>query len=341
MWRKLTILLAAVLVLTACSTPQPPQPESSVRTTVLKLGFNQGESHPQYQALTKLAADLKQQTSGRYDIKIYATEKLGSQSEVLKSVSSGTVDLMMVSGPLLEQYNPDFVVYDLPYIFDSPEAQKEVLGDADVNRKLYESLTASHNICVLAGFYAGTRNFYTVNKAITLPQDLAGLKIRVQEADSQAKIIELLGGVPVKLGAGQTYEALNTGSIDGAENNEGFFHELSHDTLAKNFSYTRHAMIPDYLVMSTKVLNAMSSNDRQTLLDLVAKARAESDNAMSEYLEKAKKDAEAAGATFREVNQAAFKEKLASFTQTEAEKNGETKKLSAAVQEANRKYPGD
>lgn len=95
---------------------------------------------------------------------------------------------------------------------------------------------------------AGTRNFYTVNKPINSPADLKGLKIRVQQSQTNITMMELLGGSATPMGFGEVYTALQSGIIDGAENNELALTDNGHGDVCKYYSYDMHQMVPDIVI---------------------------------------------------------------------------------------------
>lgn len=151
----------------------------SGETKVFKLAFNQTDQHPQYAAGVELGKRLEEVTEGRYSVKVYPNEQLGGQADVIQNLSNGTVELMWVGGPVLEGFNKDFVVFNLPYVFDSVDAQLAVLSQYEALDPLYTSIEENKQITVLAGVNAGVRNVYNSKHAVRTPEDLNGLKIRV------------------------------------------------------------------------------------------------------------------------------------------------------------------
>ncbi len=113
-------------------------------------------------------------------------------------------------------------------------------------------------------YTSGARSFYTVNKPIRTPADLKGLKIRVQDMKSQTDMLNALGGIPVAMAYGDVYTSLQTGIIDGTENNETALTTGKHGEICKVFSTDEHAMIPDVLVMSAKTWAAISRRTRRS-----------------------------------------------------------------------------
>lgn len=307
--------------------------------TTFKLAFNQTEQHPQFKAAVEFGKKLEEATDGRYTIKAYANEQLGTQSDVIQNVSDGTVEFMYVGGPVVESMNSDFIVYNLPYVFDSVEAQKAIFRDQELNADLFSSLEESKNITVLAALHAGTRSVYNSKRPIKTPADMEGLKIRVQQSESQVKMLELMGGIGTPMGQGEVYAAMQSGVLDGGENNPTVFDALKHDEVAKYYSYTRHLMIPDYLLMSTKALEGMNEADREALLKLVPEVQDFADNGFADYIAESEAKAKEKGAEFNEVDDpAAFKELVQPLV-TESINNDVRQKLFDAIGEANKANP--
>ena len=307
---------------------------------VFKLAFNQTDQHPQYKAGVEFGKRLEEATDGRYSIKVYPNEQLGTQSDVIQNLSNGTVELMYVGGPVMEGFNKDFAVYNLPYMFDSVDAQHQIFRDTELNAELFKSVEGSKNITVLAALFAGVRNIYNSKQAVRTPDDLTGMKIRVQQSDSQVRMIELMGAVAAPMGQGDVYSALQTGVLDGAENNETVYNALKHDEVAKFYSYTRHLMIPDYLLINSKALNAMPEADRQALLDLVPEIQKMADDGFQDFIKKSIDSSKSIGAQFNDdVDTAAFKERVQPLVDETVNANDVRKTLYAAIQEANAAHP--
>ena len=309
-------------------------------TTVFKLAFNQTEDHPEYVAGVELGKKLEEATDGRYSIRVYPNDQLGGQADVIQNLSNGTVEMMWTGAPILEGFNSDFVVFNLPYMFDSTEAQAEVLSDTDLLSDLYSSLEASKSITVLTGVNAGTRNVYNSKHPVTSPADRQGLKVRVQQSDSQVAMIEAMGAIASPMAFGDIYSALQTGVLDGAENNESVYHAMKHDEVAKYYSYTRHLIIPDYLLINTTILAGMDDADREAFLDLIPEIQTIANDGMVEFSNKSRAESEAIGAQFNDdVDVAAFKALVQPMTTASVNENEQRLKLYEAVQAANQAHP--
>ena len=156
-------------------------------------------------------------------------------------------------------------MFNLPYMFTSVEQQKKVVNDPAVVGKLYNSI-ADKGIVVLAAFHGGVRNVYLKKGPVKEPADLAGLKVRVMQSDTNIKMLNMMGGSGISMGQGEVYTAIQTGVLDGGENNEIVFSSLKQVEVAPYYSYTRHLMMPDYLVINTAVYNKLPA-DVKTIFD--------------------------------------------------------------------------
>ncbi|WP_066461378.1 TRAP transporter substrate-binding protein [Sanguibacter suarezii] len=299
---------ALALSLAACSSDGSA--DGGGDTTVFKVAFNQTESHPQFKVLEALGDRLSERTDGRYDIEVFPNETLGSQKDTIELVQAGSIDFSMVSGSLLENFNPDFVVFNLPYVFDSQDHQRAVVNDPAVTGDLFASIE-DKGISVQAGFHGGIRNVYNSEKPINTPADLAGMKIRVIESDTNLRMMELMGGSGTPMGQGEVYTAIQSGVLTGAENNESIFSNLKHAEIAPYYSYTRHLMFPDYLIVNPKTMDKMSAEDQKVFAEELAVAIEDEAGLWAEEVSSSKAAAEAAGAKFNEVDADAFRTALA------------------------------
>ena len=333
---------ASLLALTACSAGTGGTGGATGKASgavgkadkAFRIAFNQPETHPQFVALKAMGERLNKATSGRLGLEVYPNETLGAQKDTIELVQAGTIDMAMVAGPLLENFNPDFVVFDLPYTFTSQKQQLATTNDPAIVSALYASLD-SKNIHVVGAFTGGVRNVYNSQKAINAPADLKGMKIRVIQSDTNIEMMKLMGGTGTPMGQGDVYTAIQSGVLDGAENNELIYSSLKHAEIAKFYSYTRHLMIPDYLIVNPKVLAAMSAADQKVFATEFGSAIAQEGELWDTQVQAATTAAKAAGAKFNEVDAAAFAAALAPLT-TSKLTNDVTKGIYAKVQAADK-----
>lgn len=280
-------------------------------TTYVKLALNQTETHPSFVALEHFADRISDATEGRWEIEIFPNEQLGSQQEIVQFISTGAIEMAIVSGTQLENLNKDFQVLNMPTTFGSVEHQMDVIRDQELMGPLFSSLEESNNITVLGGFTQGMRSIYTKDSAVEKPEDLRGRKIRVQESDMHIRMIELMGGTATPLSYGEVYTAIQSGVLDGAENNEVSYATQKHNEVAPFWSYTNHLVGLDYMIARADLFDAMSESDREIFRREWDAAMVEHTRLWEEETRQAIETATATGATFVPADVKAFRQALA------------------------------
>lgn len=227
---------------------------------VLTLAHGLSETHTVHIAIKQFADEVAERTGGRIQIKIFANGQLGSELEQMEQVMAGVISMTKVSSPMLATYQDAYHTFGLPYIFNDTEDFYNIM-DSDPMYQFFKS-SYDKGFVTLTYYTSGSRSFYTVNRPIRTPQDLKGLKIRVQDMRSQTEMIDVMGGTPVAMAYGDVFTSLQTGVIDGTENNETALTLGKHGEICKVYSMDQHAMIPDALVVSSKVWDNISEEDR-------------------------------------------------------------------------------
>ena len=300
---------ATALTLAACSGGAASEGENDAAPAegkTLKVALNQTEEHPSYIALDNFGERLSEATDGRWDIDVFPNEQLGAQQEALQLVGDGTVDLAIVSGTQLENLNEDFLVFNLPKVFDGVEHQMSVIHDPEITGDLYSSLEESNHVTVLGGFTQGARSVYTTDGPVKTPADLAGKKLRVQESALHIAMAEAMGASATPMAYGELYTGLQSGVVDAAENNEVSFFTQKHFEVAPFWSSTNHLVGLDYLIVNTDLLAEMSEEDRAAFDKEWTGTHEEHTELWADATEEAITEATAGGATFTEVDAAAF-----------------------------------
>lgn len=235
---------------------------------------------------------------------------VGAQQEVIQLVGDGSVDMAVASGTQLENLNPHFGVLNLPTVFTSIDHQLDVIQDDAIVGELFSSLEEENNLTVLGGRTQGDRNLYTTEGPIEEPEDLAGMKIRVQESDVHIQMVNAMGGAATPMSYGEVYTALQSGVLDGAENNEISYLTQKHNEVAKHVARTRHLVGLDYMLINTDLLTEMTDADRDLFLaewDTTVQVHTQ---LWKEETAKAITAAEESGTTFTDVDEEAFTEAL-------------------------------
>lgn len=297
---------------------------SSAAPVTMKLAHNQTEAHPTHIALTEFGEKLKSETNGRWNIQVFPNSTLGDQGEYLSSVSTGVIDMAVVSAPQLENLNKDFVIFSLPKVFEDIDNQMKVLSDDAIVGDVYKSLESSNNITVLGGLTQGARSVYTKDAPAQTPASLVGKKIRVQESPVFLSMVEALGGSPTPMAYAEVYTGLQSGVIDGAENNEISYFTQKHFEVAPYYSYSRHLVGADFVIINANTLKKMSADDRKAFDAGWDAAWKQHTDLWKTNTTKAVEGATAGGAKFVEVDEASYASALAplkdKFLTTDAQK---------------------
>ncbi|MDO5048561.1 MAG: TRAP transporter substrate-binding protein [Actinomycetaceae bacterium] len=279
---------------------------------VLASAHNLSEQHVTSVALTEFAEDVNKRSEGRLEVKIYPNGQLGSETEVLEQLMAGVGAMTRVGAPGLAMYNEGYHTFGLPFVFEDEDHYYKAMDSAAM-REFYES-SADDGFIALTYYTSGARSFYTRNTPIRTPEDLRGMKIRVQNMRSQTDMMRALGGTPVVIPFGDIYTSLESGIIDGAESNETALTQSNHGEVAKVFSVNEHAMIPDMLVISTKVWDRLTKEDQQILVDAAIASTEKHKVAWAEAIDQSIEDAKEMGVEFVEdVDRAAFQDATSSM----------------------------
>ncbi len=231
--------------------------------TVLKLAHGLDPSHPVHSAMVFMADRCKELSGGEMTIEIYPSGQLGSEQQCVELLQIGSLAITKVSAAVMESFTEDFKVLGLPYVFRSKEHSFKVL-DGEIGKQLLLS-TEPFWIRGLCFYDAGSRSFYTIDKPVNHPDDLKGLKIRVMKSITAMEMVKAQGGSPTPISWGELYTALQSGVVDGAENNPPSFYTSHHYEVCKYYSLNEHTMVPDVLIVSLKVWKKLTDQEKNWL----------------------------------------------------------------------------
>lgn len=255
-------VVAALTCLGGCQRSGP--------TTVITLGHSLDTSHSVHRAMVFMGERLAELSAGTMRLDIYPNQQLGSEREAVELLQIGSLGMTKVSSSVLEAFAPAYQVLGLPYVFRD-DAHRFAVLEGDVGRDILASAT-DYNLRGLAYYDAGTRSFYTKDRAVRAPDDLSGLKIRTQESPSAVRLVRTFGGSATPIAWGELYTALQQGVVDAAENNPPSFYLARHYEVCRYYIIDEHTASPDVLVISTIVWDALTPDEQGWL----ARAAAES-----------------------------------------------------------------
>ncbi len=236
-------------------------------TKTIRLAHGLDPTHPVHKGMAFMAKRTNEISEGKLQIKIYPSGQLGSEQQCVELLQIGSLGITKVSAAVMESFVEDFKVLGLPYIFRSKEHSFKVL-DGEIGKELLES-PVDYRIRGLCFYDAGSRSFYSIDKPIQTPDDLKGMKIRVMKSQTAVSMVKAMGGSPTPISWGELYTALQSGVVDGAENNPPSFYFSHHFEVCKHYSLNEHTMVPDVLLISTVVWNKLTDQEKEWLMQAV------------------------------------------------------------------------
>jgi tripartite ATP-independent transporter DctP family solute receptor len=250
-------LLLLCLVASGCG-------ETQESVTVIRLAHGLPETHPVHKAMVHMGEHLAETSGGTMRIDIFPAESLGSERELLQKLQlGGSIGIAKVSCAVMESFAPDYAVLSLPYIFRDDDHYWSVLN-GPIGREILDS-GESVSLRGLCFYDAGFRSFYTVDRPVRTPEDLQGLKIRVQESPTARTLVNTLGGSATPISWGELYSALQQRVVDGAENNPPSYYLSHHYEVARFYSLNEHVAVPDVLLVSTHTWTQLTDAQKQWL----------------------------------------------------------------------------
>ncbi|MGE3997885.1 MAG: TRAP transporter substrate-binding protein, partial [Variibacter sp.] len=277
-------------------------PAFAQQKLVLKASDVHPAGYPTVVAVESLGKKLAEATNGRLTVQMYPSMQLGGEKEAIEQAQVGAIQLARVSVGALGPVVDDLNVFNLPFLFRNTAHMQKVI-DGPIGQELLDKVTNNPKagLVGLCWMDAGARNMYDTKKPIHTMADLKGMKVRVMGNPMFVDMMNALGGNGVSMGYDQVFNALQTGVVDGAENNPPSFVFDNHYTVAKFYTLTEHLIVPEILVFSKRTWDGLSKDDQALLKKLGREAQLEERGLWMKYEQQAMDKAKAAGIQIIEV----------------------------------------
>ena len=259
MIRRTLLNASAVFALGAASLG------ASAQTMVLKAADVHPAGYPNVVAVESMGKKLEAATNGRREIQTFPGGVLGGEKEMIEQTQVGAINILRTSLGPVGTVVPEVNVFNLPFIFRSQEHARAVI-DGPIGDELLAKVSASPAKLVAIGWMdGGARSLYT-KKPVRTPADLKGQKVRMMGNPLFVDTMNAMGGNGISMGYGEVFTALQTGVVDGAENNApSYFTSNHYNTGAKYYTQTNHLIIPELLVVSKATWDKLSKDDQALL----------------------------------------------------------------------------
>jgi len=231
--------------------------------TTLRSSDTHPDGYPTIEAVKAMGKMLEERTSGRLCVEVFHSAQLGEEKDSIEQTQFGVIDLNRVSLGPFNNIVPETQVVSLPYIFRSVDHMHKVM-DGEIGQEILDAFSA-HDLIGLAFYDGGARSFYNSERPIKSIEDLKGMKLRVMQSDIFVDMVSALGANATPMPYGEVYSSIQTGVIDGAENNWPSYDTAGHFEVAKHYTLDEHLIVPEVLVMSKISWDKLTPEDQEAV----------------------------------------------------------------------------
>ena len=257
------------LALLACGAAQA----QDIKERNLRFAFSLAKDHPLGLGAQKFADAVAAKSGGKMKVSLFPNAVLGSDQQNLSAVRGGTLDFTSMATGIVASLDKQFMVFDLPFLFnDAKEAY--AVTDGAVATRLLDGLQA-HGLVGLGIWDLGFRNMTNSKRPIVRAEDMQGLKMRVISSPIFIDLFTTLGANPLPMTFGEVYGALESKAIDGQDNPVAVIESAKFAEVQKFLSITRHVYTGMPFMMSKKTWDGMSADERKVIRDAAAEAKTE------------------------------------------------------------------
>jgi len=256
----MTFLKKLSLALLASAAVALASVSAEAADRVLRSSDTHPDGYPTVEAVKHMGKLLEEKTGGRLGIEVFHSAQLGEEKDTIEQTQFGVIDMNRVSLGPFNNIIEETQVASLPYIFRSVEHMHKVM-DGPIGQEILAAFEA-HDLVGLAFYDGGSRSFYNSQKPIKSVEDLKGMKFRVMQSDMFVDMVGALGANATPMPYGEVYSSIQTGVIDGAENNWPSYDSSGHFEVAKHYTLDQHLIVPEVLVMSKKTWDSLSPEDQ-------------------------------------------------------------------------------
>ncbi|WP_071796492.1 TRAP transporter substrate-binding protein [Natronohydrobacter thiooxidans] len=300
---KLYTFGAALLASTALALP------AFAQDLVLRSSDTHPPGYPTVAAVEYMGELISERTEGRIAVQVYHSAQLGEERDTIEQTQFGVIDLNRISmGPfnnLIEATKAP----SMPFVFRDV-AHMHAVMDGEIGQEILAEFE-KHNLVGLAFYDAGARSLYNRLRPIESLEDMAGMRIRVIQSDVFVDMISALGANATPMPYGEVYSSIQTGVIDGAENNWPSYESSGHYEVAGYYTLTEHLIVPEVLVMSKQRWDSLSAEDQAIIREAAQESVAHQRDLWKAREAASEEHIRAAGATINEVDKSAFQQAMA------------------------------
>lgn len=241
----------------------------TANATTLRLGHNTNPAGPTGQYFEMFKDAVEEKSNGKIRVRIFPNSQLGTQREMLEQVTNGLLDMTKVDTSMLENIEPKYKALNYPFVFESNNKMHEVLA-GEIGQELLAS-TADRGFFGLGYIMMTPRGYYS-SQPINSPDDLKGMKLRVQESNTMIRLIENIGAIPTPTPYGEVFSALQQGMVDGVEGAGPTLYTARHGEIAKYFYEDNHVQMANVIAISNRAWDRLSDDEKSVISEAATDA---------------------------------------------------------------------
>lgn len=275
----LMVAALAVSVVTGCGGSSSPSKSGSASASAsgstsaaaaggeyaMKSGSTTPDTHPYNLGMNRLNELLQEKTNGAVSVDHFGSSQLGGERDLIEGLQLGSVQMCCISTAPLSGFTDSFLVFDLPFIFETNEQARAVM-DSDVGTEILNSVE-DQGLVGVCWFENGFRNVTNNVRPINKPEDLKGLKIRTMENQMHMAAFQIMGADPTPMAMGEVFTALQQGTIDGEENPVPIVESNKLDEVQKYNSLTGHLFSPAPVFISKDYYDGMPEEYQKAVME--------------------------------------------------------------------------
>ena len=275
----LMVAALAVSVVTGCGGSSSPSKSGSASASAsgstsaaaaggeyaMKSGSTTPDTHPYNLGMNRLNELLQEKTNGAVSVDHFGSSQLGGERDLIEGLQIGSVQMCCISTAPLSGFTDSFLVFDLPFIFETNEQARAVM-DSDVGTEILNSVE-DQGLVGVCWFENGFRNVTNNVRPINKPEDLKGLKIRTMENQMHMAAFQIMGADPTPMAMGEVFTALQQGTIDGEENPVPIVESNKLDEVQKYNSLTGHLFSPAPVFISKDYYDGMPEEYQKAVME--------------------------------------------------------------------------
>ncbi|RGY97723.1 TRAP transporter substrate-binding protein [Clostridium sp. AM58-1XD] len=302
----LSILFIIGLSGCASSSGLVPAAPGKGKKRIISIATVQPEDHPISIGLKAFQDYIQKELGEEFEIKIYFNGIMGDNGQALELLQMGTLDLVATSGSNLESFDDTYKIFGLPYLFEDEEHFRTCMKDDEFVTTIYDC-TVRKGIQGVAWFANGVNNIYS-SKPIRTPDDIKGIKLRIQSSEANVKMAQQFGAAAVVMAYGEVYTAMQNHVIDAAMNPEMALISMKHGEVAKYYSRTEHQIFTDVMVANVDFMNSLDDQEKKVMEEGFRLCTDVEVKEWDRQIVDCIKEAEAMGVEFIEVDKTPFEE---------------------------------